>query len=402
MSREKFMFARQDSEGEAVRIVRKSRKTQTVPVKLETRRSEITLPQDVLNKLLRQQAQISKERRFDAFSLASAKTEVVAEEDLQKTLEANTHCHVHGIMKGVRTPGAEREWKFAVGTELPPQQPILISCQKGDKGGDKSPNQDNFSLTFFSNGYTLACVFDGHGQWGHLVSTRTVQTVPYFLIKSSSFPEDMERALVEAFERAHEDVVALALSQNWNVMASGTTAVAALWKGNRIWFANCGDSRCVVSSVSDGEVFYETADHKLEDEKESARISAAGGKIKTQTYEDGYTMHRLYIGQENYPGLAMSRSLGDVCVKDYGVIPTPEVTCREVDLSKRPFLILSSDGIWEFMSSDDVVKELVDIIENEGVKEALPGLHEKSMELWALEEGNYCDDITSVLVQLQP
>merc|ERR1712196_26227 len=96
----------------------------------------------------------------------------------------------------------------------------------------------------------------------------------------------------------------------------------------------------------------------------------------------------------------MSRSLGDVCVKDFGVIATPDVVCTEVDLSKKPFFILSSDGIWEFMSSSDVMSILNKSMGAGNADKALPELHSKSMDLWEKEEGTYCDDITSVLVQL--
>jgi len=39
-----------------------------------------------------------------------------------------------------------------------------VSCQKGCKGDqDHTPNQDNFSITQFDNGWYLYCIADGHG-----------------------------------------------------------------------------------------------------------------------------------------------------------------------------------------------------------------------------------------------
>eukprot|EP00435_Cladocopium_sp_Y103_P062855 s682_g24.t1 len=99
-------------------------------------------------------------------------------------------------------------------------------------------NQDNFSVTHFKSGYTLVCVFDGHGKLGHKVSTRAVQTVPYFLVSESGFGQEhvpesgIEEALKNAFEEAHNDVIAC-LRTDPKGQTSGTTAVAALFKGNK-------------------------------------------------------------------------------------------------------------------------------------------------------------------------
>ncbi len=51
----------------------------------------------------------------------------------------------------------------------------------------------------------------------------------------------------------------------------------------------------------------------------------------------------------------MARSLGDQAVKPIGVIANPEVVERDIDLKKDRFVILASDGVWEFLSSEEVV-----------------------------------------------
>lgn len=372
-------------------LKRRQRKIQTAPVVFDARRSSIDLPKEVV-------AQITRKHTKDRYA-SNEKPLIVSDDVLQKTWKEKTTCHVYGVLTGQQQPRSERDPVFAVATEFPGPLPPVISCQKGNKG-DKSPNQDNYSITYFTNGYTLACVFDGHGQWGHLVATRTVQTVPYFLAKSKSFPDSIGKALTEAFEQAHDDCVQVALQDNWNIMASGATAVAAVWKGNKIWTANCGDSRCVVSAFSGGGILHETEDNKLDVPQEVARIKKAGGNIRTHDYDDGLSVHRLYIGKENYPGLAMSRSLGDTCVKNLGVVATPEVKECEVNLAKKPFIVLSSDGIWEFLSSANVVNLIVKNNKKDGPVKAIAALHKKSMDLWEEEEVCYCDDITSLLFQL--
>ncbi len=52
----------------------------------------------------------------------------------------------------------------------------------------------------------------------------------------------------------------------------------------------------------------------------------------------------------------MARSLGDQAVKPIGVIANPEVVERDIDLKKDRFVIMASDGVWEFLSSEEVVR----------------------------------------------
>ena len=47
-------------------------------------------------------------------------------------------------------------------------------------------------------------------------------------------------------------------------------------------------------------------------------------------------------------GLAVSRSIGDHSMRSIGVIPEPVITTHTVRPGTDAFLILASDGIWEF------------------------------------------------------
>lgn len=56
---------------------------------------------------------------------------------------------------------------------------------------------------------------------------------------------------------------------------------------------------------------------------------------------------------EQIPGLAMSRSIGDAVAEQVGVIAEPEV--MHVELTRdHKFIVLASDGLWEFISSQRV------------------------------------------------
>jgi serine/threonine protein phosphatase PrpC len=44
-------------------------------------------------------------------------------------------------------------------------------------------------------------------------------------------------------------------------------------------------------------------------------------------------------------GLALSRALGDFCLKDFGLISVSDVTQREIS-NRDKFVILATDGVW--------------------------------------------------------
>jgi serine/threonine protein phosphatase PrpC len=60
---------------------------------------------------------------------------------------------------------------------------------------------------------------------------------------------------------------------------------------------------------------------------------------------------RVWHLHENIPGLAMSRSFGDGAAAEVGVIADPEIL--EMNLTEQDkFIVLASDGVWEFLSND--------------------------------------------------
>lgn len=381
--------------------MRSGKRAQTLPAS-STRRGDATLGAEALAKL--EGLQKTMEARFRRGSATVVFT-IIPDEALLDVFKNQVKGHQHGVMTEGQAHGDERE-RVSYGT-VPLDPPPIIACQKGSKGlRDTTPNQDNFSLTYFNNGYTLACAFDGHGPFGHIVSTRTVQTVPYFMLTEGGFDGDVDEAAIEAalimaFEKSQKDVVAHSLENGWDVQASGSTAVAALWRGDKVWTANCGDSRCAIGTENERKVVFETEDHKPTTEGEKKRIEACGGEVRSQTYPDGWVNHRIFIKGEDYPGLCMARTLGDQSVKDFGVIATPEVKSTTVDFAQMPFFILASDGVWEFLDSPFVIKAVAKKIQSDGPAKTLEKLQREAKKRWKQEEGDYCDDITSILVQLR-
>lgn len=64
---------------------------------------------------------------------------------------------------------------------------------------------------------------------------------------------------------------------------------------------------------------------------------------------------RVWLKHQELPGLAMSRSLGDKIAQSVGVSPVPEV--KEFLISPQDrFIVLASDGVWEFLPNEEVAR----------------------------------------------
>jgi len=132
--------------------------------------------------------------------------------------------------------------------------------------------------------------------------------------------------------------------------SSGSTAVCTFVTPSHIVFANCGDSRAVLSRG--GKMVSATVDHKPSNPGELTRIEKAGGSVMMQRINGS---------------LAVSRALGDFDYKNVTgrkpceqlVSPEPELTVVERN-DDDEFLALACDGIWDVMSND----ELCDFIRN--------------------------------------
>lgn len=61
----------------------------------------------------------------------------------------------------------------------------------------------------------------------------------------------------------------------------------------------------------------------------------------------------------------MTRSIGDTVLSDSGVVPVPEVSFIRLS-SEDTFIVLASDGVWEFMTSQEVA-DLVGKLRRDGV-----------------------------------
>ena len=87
-----------------------------------------------------------------------------------------------------------------------------------------------------------------------------------------------------------------------------------------------------------------------------------------------------------------------------------EVRCETIDIpeegttSGNHFIVMASDGVWEFISSKDactvVQKFLAQTDKPPDATVAVTKLIETAAAKWRQEEGDYRDDITAIVVRL--
>ena len=124
-------------------------------------------------------------------------------------------------------------------------------------------------------------------------------------------------------------------------------------------------------------------DHKPDEKGESLRIAARGGRVESYQDENGNPAGpaRVWLKNQDLPGLAMSRSLGDGVAASVGVIAEPEIL-EFLLTAEDKFIVLGSDGVFEFLSNEEVVKIVVPYWKSKDVKGACEALWKESNLRW--------------------
>jgi serine/threonine protein phosphatase PrpC len=149
------------------------------------------------------------------------------------------------------------------------------------------------------------------------------------------------------------------IKANYDLSLSGSTSICLFVIENKVICANCGDSRAILITddkfnVNKNLILNLSIDHKPDLKKEASRIIKNNGRID-KAIENGLRSGplRVWLKNENYPGLCMTRSIGDIIASKIGVISEPEIIeCNINDNSK--FIVIASDGIWGVFTNEEV------------------------------------------------
>ena len=222
--------------------------------------------------------------------------------------------------------------------------------------------QDAFSLSLSSTARGVPVdfmgIYDGHGPNGENIAREVAENLcdevirHYETDKSYTFSQAIEMGCVLLDDRIRSDPDLKILDENGEERVYGGSTSCSVWiKEGTIYNGNVGDSRFILSY--NGRAIPISIDHKPQSPAEKARIRNAGGYVSEDERVNGI--------------LAVSRSFGDYIFKEDKslqvfeqlVTAVPDVRTVEID-ENIDFLVVSSDGVWDMMSNQEVVDAVID------------------------------------------
>ena len=284
-----------------------------------------------------------------------------------------------------------------------------------DTLGNRKINQDLYlvQINFMDvEGFNLFGVLDGHGENGHKVaafardyiisqlasffkSQNSINlTSIYSLLKKKNFS-----LIKDIYQQADKELE----KQKFNSNFSGTTCVIVFQIAEKLICANVGDSRAILVTTekSNSEIYKVielSHDQKPDLPEEKKRIYKMGGIVDQMLDSKGKRNgpFRVWAGKENYPGLSMSRCIGDLKGKKCGLISEPQIIEYEID-EKSKYMVICSDGVWEFSNNEDVMRMGTEFYKEDNIDEFMDKIIKVS-EFWWEKEDIMRDDITAVIV----
>ena len=242
-------------------------------------------------------------------------------------------------------------------------------------------NQDSILIlnNIFNLKYDIFGIMDGHGLNGHLVSNFVKEQIKEIFTNQKTFTSKIQ------FGNLTEDDIFKKLTKNDNsfikkifskisknllylncdINNSGTTCNLLIHLNNYLICINIGDSRCIILKLLNSEkINFEcekmSFDHKPNLKNEKKRIESLGGEIRQNKNLDNNQYEgpfRVFIKGEKFPGIAISRSIGDLDAKKIGVICDPDINIKLMENSFK-IAILGSDGLWDVLNENDIIEIL--------------------------------------------
>ena len=296
-----------------------------------------------------------------------------------------------------------------------------LSLAGKNEFGKKKTNQDTFVIEKNINGilnFNIFGVLDGHGDDGHFASQFVKRYVIHRiknhpLIKKLDEPKEIYKQLIsnhyEIISNIYLDADIQIQKEKFDFQRSGTTIVLVIQLEEHIICANSGDSRAIAiydeslenNNLINSKIFPLSYDCKPQLPNEKKRIYKCGGEVEKIQYpdadsDDEHIPFRVWVKGKDYPGLAMSRSIGDIDAKKVGVIPNPQIVEYIIGYSTK-YILICSDGIWEFMKNEDCMKIANKFYLRNDPVGLCNELCQASIRLWEKKE-IVIDDITVLVV----
>lgn len=191
-----------------------------------------------------------------------------------------------------------------------------------------------------------------------------------------------------------------------NSPCGSTGVVALIINGETLYVANCGDSRCVLSSKNNG-IKTMSFDHKPQHIGELLRINDNGGTVSLGRVGGVLALSRAFSDFQFKKGVSYSNRkptnphLHNTPYQESQVTVEPDVLMHTIDYKKDEFLVLACDGIWDVYSN----KKLMQFIKYHlalGLKmdNILPKLLDHAIAQANSSTGIGFDNMTAIIVML--
>ena len=218
-------------------------------------------------------------------------------------------------------------------------------------------------------------ILDGHGGSEPIkyATSRLPEIFGNFLF-STHF--NIEKSFLNSFQKIDEEL------KNYDDIdncGSTCTIIYIDKELNSIYCANVGDSKSILIKY-DKSFKVLTKDHKIvTNNEEVLRIKEKGGLVFN---------NRLF-GQ-----LALTRALGDLSMKENGLINTPYISKNNIN-EDDALIIIASDGVWDVYDEKEITEVCLELL-NDGKNVDEIG---KFIVKSSLEKGS-CDNISCIVIQI--
>lgn len=264
--------------------------------------------------------------------------------------------------------------------------------------------------------FSQFCILDGHGQNGHYISDMCKSFLKNYYTNSflyyfPRFCSDKPVPSLNAYVSS-SDIYKKLVNNNYDLIRkgfqaietkikeseyekdfSGTTACQVFITDNKIICANIGDSRAIMIKKRN-KIIPLSNDHKPSMISERNRVELLGGEVKQTENKKGPL--RIWVKGKEYPGLAMSRSLGDFVAKEIGVISEPEIKEFEKDEDTLG-IVIASDGVWDNLSNERV-RDIFMNCYSQGNESLITELIEEESRNLFLKKKENVDDISVIVI----
>lgn len=295
-------------------------------------------------------------------------------------------------------------------------------------------NQDSFLILekIFENNISIYGIFDGHGKNGHLISSLVSKFLYQYLTKKENYCTKNNNDSNESYESdsslsdkkeiiitkellsslfSKEDFIKKIISElelksnecDFDLQFSGTTCLLLFILNDTLICSNIGDSICVLFNCSNEDRWTTeilSKIHKPDIPSEHERIILNGGVI--HPYYDEFGVYegpnRVYAKGKTYPGLSLTRTIGDLEGEKIGIISEPEIVIKKIDSTSK-YVVMGSDGLWDVVKPYDVRRIVTPYFMKKDAEGACKALGKIASRNWE-KDGCDRDDITIIVIFL--